>query len=79
MSPRNFIRRFKKATGLTPSDYVQRLRVRAARRMLEDGEASVQEVGERVGYTDRAFFRAVFKRHTGVAPADYKKRFGEAR
>ena len=79
MSPRNFIRRFKKATGIAPVDYVQRLRVRAARRLLEDGEASVQEVRASVGYGDPAFFRNVFKRHTGLAPAAYKKKFGEAR
>lgn len=77
MSPRNFIRRFKKATGLAPVDYVQRLRVRAARRMLEDGEAGVQEVSAGVGYSDSAFFRKVFKRHTGLAPMAYKKKFGD--
>jgi transcriptional regulator GlxA family with amidase domain len=76
MSPRNFIRRFKAATGLSPIDYLQRLRVRAARRMLEDGELGVQEVCQRVGYGDAAFFRTVFKRHTGLAPAAYRKRFG---
>lgn len=77
MSPRNFIRRFKKATGVAPMDYVQRLRVRAARRLLEDGQTSVQEVSEQVGYGDAAFFRAVFKRHTGLAPAVYKRKFGD--
>jgi transcriptional regulator GlxA family with amidase domain len=79
MSPRNFIRRFKRATGLAPVDYVQRLRVHAARRMLEDGEASVQEVCDKVGYSDPAFFRSVFKRHTGLTPAAYRKRFGASR
>lgn len=79
MSPRNFIRRFKRATGLAPVDYVQRLRVHAARRMLEDGEATVQDVCGRVGYSDPAFFRSVFKRHTGLTPATYRKRFGAVR
>lgn len=78
MSPRNFIRRFKKATGLSPIDYLQRLRVRAARRMLEEGDLGVQEVCSRVGYGDPAFFRRVFKRHTGLTPAAYRKKFGEA-
>lgn len=79
MSPRNFIRRFKRATGLAPVDYLQRLRVRAARRMLEDGETGVQEVSAAVGYSDPAFFRSIFKRHTGLVPAAYKKKFGDAR
>lgn len=79
MSPRNFVRRFKRATGLAPVDYLQRLRVHAARRMLEDGAASVREVGASVGYEDAAFFRGLFKRHTGLAPLAYRRRFGEPR
>lgn len=75
MSPRNFIRRFKSATGLSPIDYLQRLRVRAARRILEDGRTAVQEVSQKVGYSDAAFFREIFKRHTGLAPLAYRKRF----
>jgi transcriptional regulator GlxA family with amidase domain len=74
MSPRNFIRRFKAATGLAPVDYLQRLRVRAAQRMLEDDYRGVSEVGAAVGYGDAAFFRALFKRHTGLSPAAYRRR-----
>lgn len=76
MSPRNFIRRFKSATGLSPVDYLQRLRVRAARRLLEEGELGVQEVSQAVGYEDPAYFRSLFKRHTGMVPAAYRRRFG---
>lgn len=76
MSPRNFIRRFKEATGLAPLDYLQRLRVRAARSLLEDDHTTVQEIGAAVGYEDSAFFRGLFKRHTGLTPADYRRRFG---
>jgi transcriptional regulator GlxA family with amidase domain len=75
MSPRNFMRRFKHATGTTPLDYLQRLRVRAAQRMLEDDHIAVSEVAAAVGYDDAAFFRALFKRHTGLVPAAYKRRF----
>jgi transcriptional regulator GlxA family with amidase domain len=75
MSPRNFIRRFKGATGIAPVDYLQRLRVRAARRLLEETRDTVQEIGAAVGYGDAAFFRSLFRRHTGLAPAAYRGRF----
>lgn len=76
MSPRNLIRRFKAATGRVPGDYVQTLRVAAARELLEQGGGvSVQEVCSRVGYEDLAFFRHLFKRHTGLSPAEYRSRF----
>lgn len=76
MSRRNFIRRFKAATGFPPVEYLQRLRVGAARRLLEEDAISVQEVGAAVGYEDGAFFRSLFKRHTGLAPAAYRRQFG---
>src|SRR5690606_9484560 len=57
MSPRNFIRRFKAATGLKPVEYLQKLRMRAARHFLEAGDARIEEVGDLVGYDDAAFFR----------------------
>jgi transcriptional regulator GlxA family with amidase domain len=75
MSPRNFIRRFKSATGIAPVDYLQRLRVRAAQRLLEETRDTVQEIGAAVGYDDAAFFRSLFRRHTGLAPAAYRSRF----
>ena len=76
MSPRNFIRRFKAATGRLPGEYLQLMRVSLAREMLEGDAVSVQEVSDRVGYSDQAFFRALFKRHTGMTPAEYRSRFG---
>jgi transcriptional regulator GlxA family with amidase domain len=75
MSPRNFIRRFKAATGLSPISYLQRLRVRAAQRLLEEEHTTVQEVGRSVGNEDVAFFRRVFRRHAGASPAAYRARF----
>ena len=75
MSPRNFIRRFKAATGRLPGAYVQMLRISAAREMLEQGAASIQAVCSRIGYEDIAFFRSLFKRHTGMTPAEYRTRF----
>ena len=72
---RSFKRRFKKATGMTVIDYVQRLRVEQARGMLEGGEATVDDISWRVGYEDVAFFRRLFKRVTGLTPKEYRRKF----
>jgi transcriptional regulator GlxA family with amidase domain len=76
MSPRNFARRFAAATSETPITYLHRLRIDAARHMLESRRKSIGDVGNAVGYEDEAFFRRLFKRHTGVSPRDYRARFG---
>jgi len=76
MSLRNFVRRFKNATGDSPLVYLQKLRIAAAKRLLESDHRSVQEVGVAVGYQDIAFFREVFERHTGVSPSEYRLKFG---
>jgi transcriptional regulator GlxA family with amidase domain len=77
MSPRNFLRRFKAATGRLPGAYIQLLRVAAAKEMLERGEASIQAISAKAGYEDVAFFRSLFKRHTGMTPAEYRRRFAQ--
>lgn len=77
MGPRNFIRRFKAATGRVPGAYVQTLRVSAAKELLEQGAASIQVVSSKIGYDDVAFFRSLFKRHTGMTPAEYRSRFSQ--
>lgn len=75
MSPRNFIRRFRTATGRLPGNYLQAMRVAVAKEMLEDGARSVRAVGAAVGYDDAAYFRDVFKRHTGMTPGCYRETF----
>lgn len=75
MSPRTFARRFKMATGDTPNSYVQKLRVNAARHLLENDLRAVQEVSHAVGYSDVKFFRDLFRRHTGETPQQYRERF----
>ena len=76
MSLRNFVRRFKQATGDSPLAYLQKLRVAAAKRLLENNHRTMQEISDAVGYQDVAFFRALFHRHTGVSPSAYRERFG---
>jgi transcriptional regulator GlxA family with amidase domain len=76
MSLRNFVRRFKEATGDSPLIYLQKLRVAAAKRLLENNHRSMQEVSDAVGYQDVAFFRSLFQRHTGVSPSAYREKFG---
>jgi transcriptional regulator GlxA family with amidase domain len=76
MSPRNFVRRFKEATGDSPLIYLQKLRIAAAKRLLESDHRTVQEISDTVGYQDAAFFRNLFQRHTGVSPSAYRESFG---
>ena len=79
MSPRSFARRFKVATGEAPLAYLHRLRIDTARHYLENAQRSVQDISSSVGYEDVAFFRALFRRHTGATPREYRARFGVRR
>jgi len=76
MSLRNFVRRFKEATGDSPLIYLQKLRIAAAKRLLEGDHRTMQEISDAVGYQDVAFFRNLFQRHTGVSPSAYRQKFG---
>ena len=75
MSPRNFIRRFKKATGSTPIEYLQKVRVDVAKRLFEEGNSSVTNVMYSIGYQDIKSFGVLFKRMAGMTPSSYAKRF----
>jgi transcriptional regulator GlxA family with amidase domain len=72
---RTLKRRFKSATGLSLTDYVQNLRIEEAKRLLESGERAVDEIAHDVGYEDASFFRRLFRRRTGMAPAQYRRVF----
>ena len=74
MSRRNFIRRFKGATGNTPMEYIQRVRVESAKHALESGDMPVDAIAARTGYDDAGSFRKIFKRLTGVSPIEYRRR-----
>jgi len=76
LSERTFLRRFCKATGLTPKEYVQHLRVAKARESLEFSKLSVNEIAWMVGYEDAGSFRKIFHRVMGLTPGEYRRRFG---
>jgi transcriptional regulator GlxA family with amidase domain len=72
---RTLKRRFKQATGLALIDYVQNLRIEEAKHLLETSNQAVDEICFAVGYEDPSFFRRLFRRRTGVAPARYRRVF----
>lgn len=75
MSRRTFERRFKKATGDTPLSYLQRTRVEAAKRMLENDQGTFEEISYRLGYENSGHFRELFKKYTGLLPMAYQRHF----
>jgi transcriptional regulator GlxA family with amidase domain len=79
ISRRNFDRRFIKATGNTPVEYLQRVKVEAAKKELEKGRKTVYEIMDDVGYTDDKAFREVFKKVTGLSPLDYRVKYNKDR
>lgn len=75
LEERTFLRRFQKATGMTTTEYCQRLRVGRARELLQFGTASIDRVAWEVGYSDPGAFRKVFTRMVGLPPGEYRRRF----
>jgi transcriptional regulator GlxA family with amidase domain len=76
---RSFIRRFTKALGMTPINYVHALRLEEAKQMLETTDLSVEAIADEAGYEDTSFFGRLFRRKTGLTPAHYRLRFGSLR
>lgn len=74
---RHFERRFKKATNNTPVEYIQRVKIEAAKKSLEISRKNVNEVMYDVGYSDTKAFRTVFKKITGLSPADYRNKYNK--
>jgi transcriptional regulator GlxA family with amidase domain len=72
---RNLERRFKKATSNTVVEYIQRVKIEAAKMSLESSRENVNEVMYNVGYTDTKAFRNTFKRITGLSPIEYRNKF----
>ncbi|NHN57299.1 helix-turn-helix domain-containing protein [Calidifontibacter sp. DB0510] len=78
MHPRTFQRRFKQATGMTATAYLQAARIAKARESLELTTDSVAQIARSVGYLDVSNFRKVFQRAAGVTPSEYRNRFSIA-
>lgn len=78
LEERTFLRRFKKATGMTTTEYCQHLRVGQARELFEFSTLSVEQITSQVGYNDAGAFRKVFKRIVGLSPSEYRSRFNIA-
>lgn len=75
MSRRTFERRFKNATGHTPLYYLQQIRVEKVKLQLEIGTRAFDEIAYETGYEDSSFLRKIFKKHTGLLPSQYRRRF----
>lgn len=74
---RTFERRFKEATNNTPIEYIQRVRIEAAKQFFEVSRKNVSDVMYDVGYTDTKAFREIFKKVTGLTPIEYRNKFAK--
>ncbi len=74
---RTFERRFKDATTNTPVEYIQRVRIEAAKKFFEASRKNVTEVMYDVGYTDTKAFRDIFRKITGLTPIEYRNKFAK--
>lgn len=72
---RNFDRRFMKATGNTPGEYAQRVKIESAKKAIESTRKTINEIMYEVGYSDLKAFREVFRKITGLSPMEYKHKY----
>jgi transcriptional regulator GlxA family with amidase domain len=74
---RNFDRRFIKATGNSPIEYAQRVKIESAKKTFENSRKTINEVMYEVGYSDVKAFREVFRKITGMSPVEYKGKYNK--
>jgi len=75
MSPRNFSRVFRRETGVSPADFVERARLDVARRFLEESAMPLDQVARAIGFASAASVRRVFLRRLSITPSQYRQRF----
>jgi transcriptional regulator GlxA family with amidase domain len=75
LSRRNFDRRFLKATGNSPLEYAQRVKIEVAKRAFENTRKNINEVMYEVGYADQKTFRDIFRKITGLSPLEYRGKY----
>jgi transcriptional regulator GlxA family with amidase domain len=74
---RNLERRFKKATSNTVAEYIQRVKIEAAKKNLEISQKNINEIMYDVGYSDTKAFRTIFKKITGLSPIEYRNKYNK--
>lgn len=74
LTERSFLRRFKRATGQSPLEYVQTLRIEEAKQLLETTDMPLDDVAAEVGYTEPSAFRHLFRKLVGITPSLYRRR-----
>ncbi|PUB10396.1 GlxA family transcriptional regulator [Yoonia sediminilitoris] len=75
LTERSLLRRFKKATGQTPAEYIQTLRIEEAKQMLETSATPIDEIAEDVGYIETSSFRHAFRKRVGMSASSYRKKW----
>ena len=78
MSVRNFIRRFQQATTNTPLEYLQRVRIEAAKKILETKKEGIAQIASRCGYEDVDYFGKIFRRYVAMTPRAYREKYGRS-
>ena len=74
---RSLERRFKKATSNTVVEYIQRVKIEAAKKSFETSRKNINEIMFDVGYSDTKAFRTIFKKNTGLSPIEYRNRYNK--
>jgi transcriptional regulator GlxA family with amidase domain len=75
LNGRSFLRRFKKATTNTPLEYIQRVKIEAAKKKLESTTETILEVMYGIGYNDEKAFRTTFRKYSGLSPREYRNKY----
>jgi len=75
LNTRSFLRRFKRATSNTPLEYIQRVKIEAAKKRLESTTKTILEIMYDIGYNDEKAFRSTFRKYAGLSPKEYQKKY----